>query len=128
MAVLGHPWDAGTAGFVERGDRNVTYGEMLALALVFGRTLAELLDPSGVDGSIDLQLDLGPGILTDVQTARMWVRGDMRIEITGYEPKISFRVEPSGGTVEEQWKVFQAIAGKKRRGIVKPKALRGDGE
>jgi len=45
MARLGHPWTRQTVGEVERGQRNVTAAELLAVALALGATVADLLDP-----------------------------------------------------------------------------------
>jgi transcriptional regulator with XRE-family HTH domain len=44
MNFLGHPWTRQTVGEVEQGRRNVTVDELFSLALVFGLTLARLLD------------------------------------------------------------------------------------
>jgi transcriptional regulator with XRE-family HTH domain len=44
MNFLGHPWTPATVSEVERGRRNVTVDELFSLALVFGLTLARLLD------------------------------------------------------------------------------------
>jgi transcriptional regulator with XRE-family HTH domain len=102
MKALGHGWDAGTVGFVERGDRNVTLSEVLALMLVFEKTFDELLDPTGPDGSVKANVDIGfpdgplaPGVVRD------WLRGDeVEFTITEYEPqmKIEMRlvVHPEG--------------------------------
>ena len=45
MQRLGHPWRRVTVSEVERGRRNVTVPELLALVLVLGTTAGELLDP-----------------------------------------------------------------------------------
>jgi transcriptional regulator with XRE-family HTH domain len=44
MNFLGHPWTPATVSEAERGRRNVTTDELFSLALVFGLTLARLLD------------------------------------------------------------------------------------
>jgi transcriptional regulator with XRE-family HTH domain len=44
MNFLGHPWTRQTVGEVEQNRRNVTVDELLSLALVFGITVARLLD------------------------------------------------------------------------------------
>lgn len=49
MRKLGHRWHAKTVSVVESNDRAVTTDELIALALVLGVTLAELLDPDGPD-------------------------------------------------------------------------------
>jgi transcriptional regulator with XRE-family HTH domain len=49
MQRLGHPWRRVTVSEVERGRRNVTVPELLALSLVFGMTVGELIDPRRPD-------------------------------------------------------------------------------
>jgi transcriptional regulator with XRE-family HTH domain len=49
MQRLGHPWRRVTVSEVERGRRNVTVPELLALALLLGTTVQELLDPRRPD-------------------------------------------------------------------------------
>jgi transcriptional regulator with XRE-family HTH domain len=49
MRQLGHPWKRVTVSEVERGRRNVTVPELVALTLVLGVTATELLDPRRPD-------------------------------------------------------------------------------
>lgn len=49
MQRLGHPWRRVTVSEVERGRRNVTVPELLALSVLFGMTVGELLDPRRPD-------------------------------------------------------------------------------
>jgi transcriptional regulator with XRE-family HTH domain len=56
MQNLGQPWRRVTVSEVERGRRNVTVVELLALSLLFGATVGELLDPRRPDQRT------GPGI------------------------------------------------------------------
>jgi transcriptional regulator with XRE-family HTH domain len=47
MVRLGIAWRQGTVSEVERGQRNVTVAELLALALALETTVEQLLDPRG---------------------------------------------------------------------------------
>jgi transcriptional regulator with XRE-family HTH domain len=84
MSICGHDWSAGIVGFVERGDRNVTVDELVALAVVLGRPLPALLDPTvdptGLEGRLELGLDFpGHDIASaplPAQVAAQFVRGD----------------------------------------------------
>jgi transcriptional regulator with XRE-family HTH domain len=67
MQRLGQPWKRVTVSEVERGRRNLTVVELLALALVFGVTVGELLDPRRPDqrtGPGIQMLTIGPGAKT----------------------------------------------------------------
>lgn len=61
MSRLGLGWNAGTCGFVERGDRSVNIDELVGLAVVFEIPIAHLLDPRGPEGLLDRGWDLGAG-------------------------------------------------------------------
>jgi transcriptional regulator with XRE-family HTH domain len=94
MAALGHRWDAGTVGFVERGDRNVTVSELLGLMLALGKTFAELVDPTGVDGSVRLKVDIGfPEGPIYPPMIRDWLHGDVRFTLEEYDPEIVIRID-----------------------------------
>ena len=94
MAALGHGWDASVVGFVERGDRNVTLSEVLGLMLVFGKSFGELMDPTGVDGSVSLNVDIGfPEGPLGPQMVRDWLRGDVvQLRVTEYEPEMKVSI------------------------------------
>ena len=47
MQSLGHMWRQVTVSEVERGQRNVTVPELVALTLALGATVEQLLDPRG---------------------------------------------------------------------------------
>jgi len=64
MQKLGQSWRRVTVSEVERGRRNVTVVELLSLALLFGVTIGELLDPRRPDQrSVPgvMMLTIGPG-------------------------------------------------------------------
>lgn len=76
MTVVGHDnWSRATVSEVERGGRTVTVDELLALAMVLGVTIGDLLDPAGVDGRATEDLDFTPDLPPHpVEEARAWVR------------------------------------------------------
>lgn len=95
MRVLGHDnWVRATVSEVERYGRNVTTEELLGLALAMNVTIATLLEPTGIDGSLAGDLDVGlPQTLPAFLFAGL-VRGDGQpvIEWKGNKPdKASFR-------------------------------------
>jgi transcriptional regulator with XRE-family HTH domain len=67
MNVLGIGWRQVTVSEVERGPRNVTVSELLALAFALGTTIEQLLDPRGperirgpwlsLSGALEVDLD-----------------------------------------------------------------------
>ncbi len=73
MQGLGHNWVAQTISEVERGGRNVTVDELCSLALVFGVTVSDLLDPHGPDRK-PTGLDLGTAQPVPAPLAQLWVR------------------------------------------------------
>ena len=92
MAGLGHPWTAGVVGFVERGDRNVTVGELLGLALVLALPPGKLLDPAGPLGlegapltaeeAGSTGLDVGVDEPLSFGMAGVWVKGELAAGLT----------------------------------------------
>jgi hypothetical protein len=90
MSRLGWDWNAGTCGFVERGDRAVDVDELVGLAVLLDVPIAGLLDPTGFDGRNQVGLDLGvgrspgrrknttKGMLSPAQ-AREFVNGRLRV-------------------------------------------------
>lgn len=50
MAFLGEPWRRATVSEVERGRRNVTVPELVALTVVLGVNIEQLIDPRGPGG------------------------------------------------------------------------------
>jgi len=59
MQYLGHKWRRATVSEVERARRNVTVSELLALVLVLGATVEQLLDTRGPRGQSGPRLALG---------------------------------------------------------------------
>lgn len=51
MRVYGHRWRRATVSEVERARRNVTVPELLALVMILGVSVQELLDPRGPAGA-----------------------------------------------------------------------------
>jgi len=83
MLNLGHAsWSRATVSEVERGGRTVTVDELLALALIFGTPIGDLLDPAGLDGRATAALDFGWRRTMPVAMASRWVRGRIRAEWT----------------------------------------------
>jgi transcriptional regulator with XRE-family HTH domain len=68
MRRLGHRWNRATVAAVEGRARSVSAEELLALALVFGAQLGELLDTGDED------LDVGVSTPVPAMLARLWVR------------------------------------------------------
>lgn len=94
MSALGLGWDAGTVGFVERGDRNVTLSEVLGLMLVLGKSFAELVDPTGPDGSVRATVEIGvPSGPMDASAVRDWLDGGFRMHVVQYEPEMKVTTE-----------------------------------
>jgi transcriptional regulator with XRE-family HTH domain len=59
MKHLGHAWHRATVSEIERGRRNVTVPELVALVLALdGVTVSELIDPRGPGGRSGLRLAL----------------------------------------------------------------------
>ncbi len=64
MNLIGHPWHRATVSEVERGRRNVTVAELLALTVLLHVPVLWLLDPCGPTGSWGrraLEISLDPG-------------------------------------------------------------------
>jgi transcriptional regulator with XRE-family HTH domain len=59
MADLGHEWGRSTVSAAEGKSRKVTIDELFGLAVSFGVTIGQLLDPTGPDHSRRLRLDVG---------------------------------------------------------------------
>lgn len=55
--------------------------ELLALALIHGRTIGELLDPGGVLGDKNPEIDYGGPRPASPHVARSWVRDVVRIKL-----------------------------------------------
>jgi transcriptional regulator with XRE-family HTH domain len=62
MAGLGVEWSQGTLSELENGLRPTSVDELFALALALKTTVVKLLDPMGVDGSLNVGIDLGVGV------------------------------------------------------------------
>ena len=75
MSDARYPWTRATVSDVERANRNVTTDELLALAMILGTPIGNLLDPAGVDGRETEPLDFGGWRPMPVGMASRWVRG-----------------------------------------------------
>jgi transcriptional regulator with XRE-family HTH domain len=73
MAKLGHPWKRQTVSEVERGRRNVTVDELLALAMTLPVPVWVLLDPLGPEGTNDTPIDSGAGQALPAKLVRDWL-------------------------------------------------------
>jgi transcriptional regulator with XRE-family HTH domain len=76
MTVLGYPWSRATYSDVERHNRELTFDEVAALAIVLGLPPLELLDPLGPSGNGRIVLEFGgrERSLTS-RMAREWLHG-----------------------------------------------------
>jgi transcriptional regulator with XRE-family HTH domain len=68
MNVLGIGWRQVTVSEVERGPRNVTVSELLALAFALGTTIEQLLDPRGPERIRGPWLSLSGALEVDLDT------------------------------------------------------------
>lgn len=58
MRSLGHAWRRATVSEIERGRRNLTVPELVALVVILGSSVQQLLDPRGPGGRTGPQLAL----------------------------------------------------------------------
>src|SRR4051812_10570519 len=74
MTDLGHLWGRSTVSAVELRNRNVITDELFGLAMCFGVTIGEALDPRGPAHRRNLSFDLGlqPARLIEPHVARLW--------------------------------------------------------
>ncbi len=79
MQRLQYDWTDSIVGFVERNDRNVTVAELHGLALIFGVTIADLLDPTGPGENHADPVDYGLPEPFKAAKAREWIYGRLRI-------------------------------------------------
>jgi transcriptional regulator with XRE-family HTH domain len=73
MARLDHTWGPSTVSQVERGRRNVTVDELLALAITLSVPVWVLLDPLGPQGDNDTPIDFGPVGTLPAKFVRDWL-------------------------------------------------------
>jgi transcriptional regulator with XRE-family HTH domain len=73
MAKLSHPWKRQTVSEVERGRRNVTVDELLALAMTLPVPVWVLLDPLGPEGTNETPIDAGDGQALPAKLVRDWL-------------------------------------------------------
>jgi transcriptional regulator with XRE-family HTH domain len=73
MTMLDHAWGPSTVSQVERGRRNVTVDELLALAIALGVPAWVLLDPLGPEGDNDAPVDFGPVGTLAANLVRDWL-------------------------------------------------------
>jgi len=79
MAVaLGIEWVQSSVSQIEAARRRVSAEELLALALVLDQSVAELVDPGGLDGRSGQGMVVG-GVSLPSKTARAWLRGRLRL-------------------------------------------------
>jgi transcriptional regulator with XRE-family HTH domain len=81
MNKLGHRWKAATVSEVERGQRNVTVDELLALGLVLEAAPFALLDPVPMTRGLGPDLDVGTAKPLPTLWARRWLRGEVQAKI-----------------------------------------------
>jgi hypothetical protein len=81
MNKLGHPWKAATVSEVERGQRNVTVDELVALGLVLETPPFALLDPVPIAGGLGPDLDVGTAKPLPTMWARRWLQGEVKAKI-----------------------------------------------
>jgi transcriptional regulator with XRE-family HTH domain len=94
MNALGHGWVRATVSEVERGGRNVTVEELLALALVLGEPVADLLDPGRwptiwpdqQPPAVDIGAPADQALVIAPELAGLWVRGEVAYKIALGEP------------------------------------------
>lgn len=102
MNLLGYPWLRATVSDVERNNRAVTVDELVALALVFGVTPFDLMDPRGpLRRDAAMPLEYGPDLApVDVEYLAAWLAGELTIALVptdrGAEWKVAPRT-PEGG-------------------------------
>jgi transcriptional regulator with XRE-family HTH domain len=73
MTKLGHRWVRQTVSEVERGRRNVTVDELLALAMTLPVPVWVLLDPLGPEGTNETPIDSGAGQALPAKLVRDWL-------------------------------------------------------
>jgi transcriptional regulator with XRE-family HTH domain len=95
MRRLGHRWNRATVAAVEGGNRSVSVPELLALALVFGEPIGELLDAGEED------LDVGVSTPVPAMLARLWVRSLPALWWDGRQ--LMMRAVPSGFVDYLRW-------------------------
>jgi transcriptional regulator with XRE-family HTH domain len=81
MRQLGFDWSHTTVSETERRYRSVSIDELVALAIVLQVDLADLLDPTGADGSRTEPVDYGQAEYRTLPAvvARHWVRGAVHV-------------------------------------------------
>lgn len=79
MTYLGHGWTRSTVSAVEARKRNVTTDELFGLAVSFGMTIGQLLDPTKPGHSRGFSLDVGLVVsdgsgprLIEPEVAHLW--------------------------------------------------------
>lgn len=96
MQTLGYQWTQSTVSDIERGERDVTATELVALALVLRNTVGSLLDPYYADGDTELIYgDLEP---LDAQEVGAWLRQDDPLPL-----RLRLKVEQDGQATWERW-------------------------
>ena len=73
MAKLDHTWGPSTVSQVERGRRNITVDELLALAIALSVPVWVLLDPLGPQGDNETPVDFGPAGTLAANLVREWL-------------------------------------------------------
>jgi transcriptional regulator with XRE-family HTH domain len=110
MRKLEHAtWTSSTVSEVERGNRNVTIDELLALAFMLNAELVDLLDATGLDRRTTTPIDLGPGGTIGAAGVSHWLRGIVRIVTEGPNRWDLDEVEGHRAEYEEARRSFDPI-------------------
>jgi transcriptional regulator with XRE-family HTH domain len=115
MTVFGYgrggTWARTTAAEAEAGKRQVTVDELIGLALIFGSTIGELLDPGKANLALgDAEQEGEPeGAPLRQRLARPFVRSDIALELTEHAPgRFTLRTLKVEGRDEEYLKAIGA--------------------
>lgn len=83
MARLGHEtWSRATVSQVETNGRTVTIDEILSLAVLFGVAVPALIDPLGVTGTNDENVEFSSIALLTAKGASEWVQGRLVLSLS----------------------------------------------
>jgi transcriptional regulator with XRE-family HTH domain len=113
LATFGHRWSRQTVSDIERGRRNVTVDELLALCLVLRGSISRLLDPRGPEGrrsarvaladdpNLTLPVEAVQGLVCrhEVETDAVWEGETLRrVEVID-DPSVPEFARPDARTV-----------------------------
>jgi hypothetical protein len=84
MRQLGHEnWSRATVSELEREGRSLSLDEVFSLAIVLERPLADLFDPTGLEGRNNEPIDYGGGATLPAKIVRAWTRGQVQLSFPG---------------------------------------------